>query len=635
MRRRLPANPDLTRRSLLAAIAAGWVVCTALFLGVAPAPAPTVRVVHWANGHVMDPVLLPAFAARFNSAGYHTRSGSRIEVEPYLVNSGIIRQEVVRRSQTGVPINRSLPDPTVITPAAEHWLYEINRAVARTVIDVPSTRSLVTTWIGIATYREMAECLGWPDQKVGYKDVVALALDPAGWGSRPCARAEWGNEPLLTFTDPNLSSTGRSVLFSLYTLAAGKPAHQLTEGDVLGQPVSEYIRGLQRSVRHYVPDTLILMDEIYSGPRYGHFFFISEDDLVKLYEGKVVGTDPGLERIYGRKKPAGPIERPLVMLYPSEGSTAHTHTAAVVQSSWVTEEQAEAANRWIDYLREDAQQNTFMKDGFRPSTSIALRCPICGQYGVDPREPRAAPIDPTLMDPSVARRIVESWGDVKNAGVMVFVVDTSPSMAGEKLNGARDAIIRAADTMYRRNLVGLITSSPANSEGRAGGERLGPAPIVSNRSELSDTVRRLRTSEGNALYQAVASAVAMADAAPAEPRAIRGVVVLAGSPADAGASLESLVQMVSRAGRPIASCSALGPEGACQDVDDEMVARGDLLGVGLAVQTQHPVAVYFIGIGDRADLEAGRVIAEATASSFIGTTVEDLDTVVKLFSVYF
>ena len=58
-------------------------------------------------------------------------------------------------------------------------------------------------------------------------------------------------------------------------------------------------------------------------------------------------------------------------------------------------------------------------------------------------------------------------------------------------------------------------------------------------------------------------------------------------------------------------------------------------GFRLAADTQHRVGVYFIGVGESADLEVGRMLAEATGSSFLGTTVDDLAPVVQLFSVYF
>lgn len=621
------ADPDLVRRGLLAAIASLWLVAATLLFTVAPAPQPTVVVVHWANGHPMDQPLLPAFAQRFNAAGHRTESGKRIEVRPYLVNSGVIRREVVRRAQTGVPINRDLPDPTVITPVARHWFYDINYAVGRTVVDVSEARDLVATWIGIATFREMAECLGWPDREIGYSDIVELASDPAGWSRYPCARAEWGRRPLVTYTDPNRSTTGRSVLFTLYTIAAGKAPEHLTDGDVLDERVAEYSRAFQRSVAHYVPDTLMLMDEIFAGPRYGHFFFIAEDNLVKLYKGKIVGTDPELERILGRKQAPGPLDRSMVMIYPREGSTAHTHPAAPVRADWVTDEQAEAARKWIVFLRDDTQQSVLMDEGFRPATGLPLRCPICGQYGLDPKLPKS--IDPSAILPPVAQRMVDSWGDVKNPGVVVFVLDTSPSMAGEKLAAAREGIIRAVDGMYHRNLVGLLTFAAST------GQHVEPAPVVENRSRMWDTIQGVRVGRASALYDAIGEAIHMADAAPAEPSAIRGVVVLAGGRASAGGALQDLIRMASRDGRAIGLCPALARDDSCLDEEGGPVPKSQAMGLRLTSDTQHPVGVYFIGIGDNVDLDVGRLIAEATGSHFVGTTVDDLSTVVKIFSEYF
>lgn len=621
------ADPDLIRRGLLAAIASLWLVAASLLFGTHIDPPPPVVVVHWANGHPMDQPLLPTFAQRFNAAGYRTESGKRIEVQPYLVNSGVIRREVVRRAQTGVPINRNLPDPTVITPVARHWFYDINYAVGRTVVDTAEARDLVATWIGIATFREMAECLGWPNREIGYSDIVQLAADPAGWDRYPCARAEWGKKARVTYTDPNRSTTGRSVLFTLYTIAAGKAPEHLTEADVLDERVAGYTRTLQQSVAHYVPDSLILMDEMCAGPAYGHFFFIAEDNLVKLYQGKRVATDPELERILGRKNNCRPLDRSMVMIYPREGSTAHTHPAAPVRADWVTDEQAEAARKWIAFLREDAQQAAFMEEGFRPATALPLRCPICGRYGLDPRLPKA--IDPSTILPPVAQRIVDSWGDVKNPGVVVFVLDASPSMAGEKLAAAREGIVRAVDDMYHRNLVGLLTFAEATRE------RVDPAPVVENRSRIWETLQGVRIGRASALYDAIGEAIHMADAAPAEPKAIRGVVVLAGSRANAGGGLQDLIRMVSKDGRPIGLCPALARDDACLDEDGGSVPKSQVMGLRLASDTDHAVGVYFIGIGENVDLDVGRLIAEATGSNFVGTTIEDLEIVVRLFSAYF
>jgi hypothetical protein len=356
---------------------------------------------------------------------------------------------------------------------------------------------------------------------------------------------------------------------------------------------------------------------------------MAEDNLAKLYKGNVVGTDPELERVYARKKPTGPLQHPMVMLYPREGSTAHTHPAAVLRAWWVSNAQAEGARKWIDFLREDTQQAAFMDEGFRPAAgrAVPLRCPICGQYGIDPKGPRAT-INPSTIPPGVAQRIVESWGDVKNPGVVIFVVDTSTAMAGEKISAAREGIIKAIDGMYRRNLVGLLTSSS-----EAG--RVEPVPVVESLPRVWEALERMRAGGPSPLYGTVLEAVTLADSAPAEPSAIRGVVVLAGGRVTTGAPLHDLVRMASRGGRAVPRCPGMIADGACPDEDGRAIPREEIMGLQLAVPTEHPVRIYYIGIGDNADLEAGRILAEATGSNFLGIGVEDLDIVVRLFSQYF
>ena len=229
-------DPDLIRRSGLAAVgllwlaAIGWITWP-IWPEVVQPPG-SVTVVHWANGHLAgDDQLLPTLAQRFNAGGYRTAAGYRIQVRQYLVNSGSAQRELISRVQGRGPIRRELPDPAIVTPVAEHWLYSINDAAGAPIVETDGARSLASTWIGIATFKDMAECLGWPMRELGYEDIIALSADPDGWASRPCSRAEWGRQPLITYTDPNTSSTGRSVLYTLYSIAAGKLPEQLTSQD--------------------------------------------------------------------------------------------------------------------------------------------------------------------------------------------------------------------------------------------------------------------------------------------------------------------------------------------------------------------------------------------------------------------
>ena len=379
-------DPGVLRRWLLRAIGALGVVAVGLIVLPPPSPPATPAiVVHWANGHLAgDDDLLPTFARRFNAAGYRTSHGSPIEVRVSLVNSSVIRRELLSRAG-GFPVNRNLQPPAVVTPVSEQLLNEINGLLQQPMFELSETRPLVKTWIGIATYRDMAQCLGWPTREIGYADIVRLASNPKGWTEAGCYRPDWVSEqPLRSATDPNSSTTGRSILYSLYSIATGKRPEELVQSDI-GQPeVANAVEQFVNAAAHYVPDTLLLNCEIFRGPAYGHFFPIAEDNLVKLYKGKVVATDPELQRLFPCQEPVGPITRDMVMIYPREGSTANTHPAALVRAPWVDGDQEEGARRWIQFLSEDRQQAAFMEQGFRPATQLPLGCPICGQYGSCP-----------------------------------------------------------------------------------------------------------------------------------------------------------------------------------------------------------------------------------------------------------
>ena len=66
-----------------------------------------------------------------------------------------------------------------------------------------------------------------------------------------------------------------------------------------------------------------------------------------------------------------------------------------------------------------------------------------------------------------------------------------------------------------------------------------------------------------------------------------------------------------------------------------MVEKGDVTGSSLAIETEHPVQIFYIGIGDDADLDVGRMLAQATGAEFQGVAEEDLAAVLAEFSKYF
>jgi Ca-activated chloride channel family protein len=586
----------------------------------APAAANTVVVVHWAAGHLMPPDrLLPVFASQFNATGHKIASGKRIEIRPVLADSAVQANVLVESLQRGALTDSRLGEPTLVTPVTDHWLSQVNHRAGRTVVDLASTEELAIAWTGLATYRGMAECLGWPNKEIGYADVVALRHDPKGWASCKTARVEWGQEPIMSFSDPNSSSSGRSVLFGLYSAASGKSADRLTPADVADPKVVSFVQDFQKGVDHYVPNTLVLQTKMARG--YSHLYWVAEDTLVQLYQGKVpVYAQPG-------HAPQPLPGNDMVFIYPKEGSVAHNNPAGLVQAPWVSTEQAEAARQWIAFLREDAQQQAFMAEGFRPATRLPYACPICPAYGLDPNKPGTAL---SRLDPATAQAVVESWEDVKKPGIVSFVVDVSGSMQGAKLEQAKGGLVQALDGLARNTSVGLITFNNSVN---------GVVPIASigdNKFKIAEQVRQLQAGGGTALYDALEQAVYSVDQAPGDPDTIRGVVVLSDGQATAGnRSLNDLVMMNSRAEKPIANF--LGRDKELNGIEEgtrAAVPKQEIMGTGLRIKTLHPIHIFFVGVGE-ADLEIGRILAEATHSAFQGTTERSLANVLGTFGKYF
>ena len=372
-----------------------WAAGAAAIFLTAPQP---VVIVHWANGHMVDSeTLYPTFAREFNRAGHRTTSGKRISVHVVRANSGEIAGELTSRILHNTALDRRKPNPTIVTPAADHWLSEVNKTVGRPVVNLESLQPPATTFIGIVTTRELARCIGWPERDVGFADVVALSTGSSP-DSETASRCRLLPKARAGFTYPTRSSTARSVLYGLYALAAGTSPERLTVQDVARPEVGGYIQAFQNAVECYLPDTLDLNRKMLVEPTCADFYFLAEDNLVKLYQGKI-------EVRPGERKG---LERDLVMIYPREGAVVHNHSAFVVRAGWVTADHVEAAETWISFLKAEPQQQDFMQEGFRRGTQGVCVDPLGSPFRPCATRPHTV-IYPDRIDPAVAVEASRSW----------------------------------------------------------------------------------------------------------------------------------------------------------------------------------------------------------------------------------
>jgi Ca-activated chloride channel family protein len=590
-----------------------------------------VVVVQWANSHPTREGLLIDMAEKYNEED-HEIDGHPIEVKVVPCDSAVQAQDLVARVKAGSPgeggcttDDGAAPDPTIVTPQSRDWLTDVNTAAGRQVVDAAGAPSIAQAWIGIVTYRAMAKCLGWPDKEIGYADIIALRADPRGWAKYPsCAEAEWGRTPKLAFTNPLTSTTGRNVLVSLYASATGKAPADITVADVQDPTVAQSVRDFQQLVDHYMPGTIPLNTKVCQGPQYGQFFLMPEDNLSSLGRGseQCIGKD-------GQERPVAP-RKDLVMIYPHEGSVLNANPAAVVDAKWVGSDEAEAAGQWIDFIRNDDNQREFVRQGFRPGTGASIPVTEANVRSGLSRSVPSNGLEPGDLSPTALQAILDSWPAVKKPAVVTFVIDTSGSMKGEKLAQVKVGLGKVIDNMKATgNVVGAITFSDTVNE------ELPPAPIAQNRFDLVEMINRMEASGSTALYDAVQRGIELSDQAPAEDGATRAVVVLSDGEMTTGRlCLDDVVGSRSKQEVPItAFCGAMGDKNG-RDANGNTVAKRDIVGESLVTAHDHPVQVFFVGFGD-ADIDVGRILAQATGAEYRGSTKADLAEVIEETGQYF
>src|SRR3989442_13612596 len=182
--------------------------------------------------------LLTDLAKTYSRSGA-TAAGHCVDVKVAQKASGAAEEALAR----GWDDKADGARPDVWSPASTSWLVLLRpprplRSIGGGL--VPDTsRSLLQSPLVIAMPRPMAEALGWPQREIGWPDVLELARDRSGWGSR--GHPEWGDFRLGK-TNPNISTSGLHALIGSY-FAPTHPSSDLTQTDVAHPQVLHLRKG--------------------------------------------------------------------------------------------------------------------------------------------------------------------------------------------------------------------------------------------------------------------------------------------------------------------------------------------------------------------------------------------------------
>jgi Ca-activated chloride channel family protein len=435
----------------------------------------------------------------FNQAEVKTASGKTVYVEVMEQGSPGDAQQAVLDGTI---------KPTVWSPGDMSWIEGANQVwkdrTNRLLVTAECPR-IVYAATGFAMWRPMAEAMGWPDEPIGWDEVVELAADPEGWGRY--GHPEWGQFK-FGHAHPDHSTTGFSMLTTL-AYAALDMTSGLTPELVKSEAVIQAFTQVGLNTYHYGTSTRKLMDKMADrGPAYLHAVTGSETATLKNNEVKQAKRFP------------------YVFIFPAEGTFWSDNPFCIVEADWVSEEQREAAEIYRDYLLGPEPQDMAVTIGLRPANlDVALHDPISLDYGTDPR------VSPQTVPPlegvsgEVANAIIDVFKQTKKKATVVIVLDTSTSMAGEKIKNATEGTVNFIDHLARDDEVFVYVFSDSV-------HALQPAGRVGDVVEsLRKTLSGLFAEGNTALYDAVCQAFEAANGLQQEDEAVGekrlyGVVVL-------------------------------------------------------------------------------------------------------------
>jgi Ca-activated chloride channel family protein len=492
--------------------------------------------------------LLTRLAEEFNAVG--TRFGGECAaITVYRQSSGAAAQLLADGwPQESAPI----PPPVLWSPAASSWGAVVNQRLAEKGQPAVANdfKRIMLTPLVLGMPEPMARALGWPESDIGWSDILELASNPDGWGSR--GHPEWGAFRLGK-TNPNFSTSGLSATAAIYYAATGKTSG-LTEADLRNPTVLNFVRGVEAATVHYGDTTLTFLDNMYREDQAGRG--LTYASAIAVEEVSIIAYNRGDPADTGTPGPAPRVK--LVAVYPKEGTFYSDNPAYILDAPWVTDVDREAASAFRDFVIDDPDnQRAVLEFGFRPGNpAVPIGDPINSANGLNPSKPDT---ELALPSPAVLASLVESWEENRKTAHIILLIDVSGSMsdlAGEgysKLELAKLAVLSSLDQFKPDDEVGLWIFSTKLDGDKDYLELIPPSRMRDIRPNLEETVKGLVPGGGTGLYDSTRAAVEAIQAG-FDPSKINAVLLLTDGRCEddpPGCDLDALIRFLNSSERDV------------------------------------------------------------------------------------
>ena len=361
-------------------------------------------------------------------------------------------------------------DFQALSPDSSIWLDQLDRqyqAAQNTSAGlVGQTVRYAVSPVVIAMWRDKAQQLGWPQNPIGWSDLLNEAT---------------ANKDFKWSHPSTSSASGVLAALAEFYAATGK-TRGLTVDDVNSPQAQQYVSALEKTVRYYGEgEASIARNVAEKGRAYLDAFVGSEQIVINTNQ------QPGVD---------------LVAIYPNEGSLWQDHPLALLEANTLSDVNRESFRAFANYLTSPDAQQLILSKGYRPADlNIKIdgaNSPINAGNGADPTKPQTSLQVPSAAVLDVVR---ESWLANKRRTNVMLVVDTSGSMEGDKIENVQTALATFLDQIKsNEERVGLFEFYNDVTE------RVKINELKNNRSALVRAVTTLDPGGNTALLDGVAAA---------------------------------------------------------------------------------------------------------------------------------